>query len=157
MDFDDAMILYDIIKDKVIIRPYNKLSKIDILVEKIREFKLLDHHFVHLFPDSAQVIKGGFYDKLYQGGITLYCKRAKAMREELAKGDLVTVVDEKNTFFIEKQGLYYPVRNMRDLVKLLRNRRETIRKYLAINNIKFRKNREAAILMAVKKYDSPTN
>ncbi|HVG13875.1 MAG TPA: hypothetical protein VM935_02905 [Chitinophagaceae bacterium] len=157
MEFEDAMMLYDIVKDRVIIRPYDKLSKIDLLVEKISEFKLLDHHFVRLSPDSSHVIKEGFYDRLYQGKIGLFCKREKSLREELTRNDLVTVVDEKNTFFIEKQGVYYPVKTLRSLLKVLPNRKETIRKYLDINHITFRKNREAAILMAVKHYDSFSN
>ena len=157
MVFEDAMILYDIIKDKLVLRHHNKYFKIDLPIEKISEFKLWNHHFIHLLPDSAQVIEEGFYDKLYQGNMSLLAKRKKEIREELSRNDLITLVDEKNSFYIEKQGVYYPVTNMRQLLRVLNDRKDVIRKYLNKMGMTFKKDREAAILMAVKYYDSLSN
>src|SRR5687768_1130670 len=61
MVFNDAMILYDIVKDKVIIRHFNQIFRIDLPVEKIQDFRVLDHHFIRLYPDSTGIIEEGFY------------------------------------------------------------------------------------------------
>jgi len=157
MVFENVMLLYDIIKDKVLIRHYNTVFRIDMPVKKINEFTLLNHTFVRLLPDSARVIEEGFYDKLYQGKNTLFVKRKKLIREERAGNDLSNVVDEKNIFYILKQGIYYPVKNLRGLLNILSGRREQIQQYLKKNGIKFRKDREKAILMAVEYYDRLSN
>jgi hypothetical protein len=157
MLFEDVMILYDIVKDKVVLRHHNKYFKIDLPVEKIAEFKIRDHHFVHLISDSAKVIAEGFYDKLFNGKIDLYVKRTKVIREELTRNDLTTIADEKNTYYIKKQGVYYVVKNMRGLLRILNDRREVVRQYLRSKRIRYKDDKEAAILMALKYYDSLSN
>lgn len=156
MVFDDAMILYDIITDKVLILHYNGF-RIDLPVNKITEFRLLDHHFIRLFPDSAQVIQEGFYDKLYDGKMVLFVKRVKSFREERTGNDILRVVDEKDLFYIYKQGVYHPVRSKKALLNIFRDRKDEIRRDLKKKGLKFRKNREAVVLAAVQYYDSLSN
>jgi hypothetical protein len=157
MKFEHAMILYDIIKDKVLILHFNNVFRIDLPVEKIREFRMLDHHFIRLLEDSAHVIEEGFYDKLYEGKISLFAKRKKLIIEERTGNDLIRAVDEKSFFYIQKQGRYYPVKTLKSLLNVLNNRREEIRQNLTKNGIKFRKDRENAILKSVQYYDRLSN
>ena len=157
MIFEDAMLLYDIINDKLLVLHYNGIYKIDLPVQKISEFKLLDCHFIRLFPDSAKVIEEGFYERLYKGKITVFAKRQKNFREERTANDILRVVDEKNFLYIEKQGVYHPVKNIKGLLNVLNNRREAVRQHLRKKGIKFRKNREAAVLTAAQYYDSLSN
>ena len=153
MVFENVMILYDIVKDKVVLRHHNKYFKIDLPVEKIAEFKLREHFFVRLLADSARVIEEGFYDKLYGGKINLFVKRTKEIREELSRNDLTTIADEKKTFYIEKQGVYYAVKNMRQLLRVFSDRREKVRQYIKTTRMRFKNDSETVILSAVKYYD----
>lgn len=157
MVFDDAMILYDIITDKVLILHYNGVFRVDLPVNKVTEFRLLDHHFIRLFPDSTQVIKEGFYDKLYDGKVTLFVKRVKLFREERTGNDILRVVDEKDAFYIYKQGIYHPVRSKKALLNIFKDQRDEIKRDLKKKGIKFRKNREAAVLRAVQYHDTLSN
>ena len=157
MQFNDAMILYDIVKDKVIIRHFNQIFRIDLLVEKIREFHLLDHHFIRLYPDSAGVVEEGFYDKMHEGKFQFFIKRKKVVSEERSGSDLFNVAEQKDIFYLQKEGIYYPVKTFKGLLKVFGNRSDAIRQHLRKNGIKFRKAREAAVLMAVQYYDHLSN
>jgi len=157
MSFENVMILYDIIKDKVILQHFNKVFRIDLPVNKIQEFSMLDHRFIRILPDSNQTIQEGFYDKLYQGKTLLFAKRRKKIREERTGTDIINVVDESIIFYIQKQGIYYPVKNMGSLLNVLSGKREQIRQYLKKNGVKFRKEPEKAVLMAVEHYDRLSN
>ena len=157
MQFNDAMMLYDIVKDKVIIRHFNKIFRIDLPVEKIQEFYLLDHHFIRLYPDSTGLVEEGFYDKMYEGKIQLFIKRKKVVIEERSGTDLLNVAEQKDIFYLQKEGIYHPVKTFKGLLKVFGNRSDAIRQHLRKNGIKFRKAREAAVLMAVQHYDRLSN
>lgn len=157
MTFENVMLLYDIVKDKVILQHFNKVFRIDLPVGKVRDFTLLGHTFIRLLPDSNQVIEEGFYDKLYRGKTVLFVKRKKVIREERSGTDISNVVDEKNIFYIQKQGVFYQVNNLRTLLAVLSGKRDQIRQYLKKNAVKFRKESEKAVLMAVEHYDRLSN
>lgn len=157
MFFDDAKILYDIITNKVLVLHYNGIFRIDLPVDRISEFNLHGHRFVHLYPDSSHVIDEGFYDQLYDGKTDLFVKRTKLFREERTGTDILRVVDEKDFFFIRKQDTYRPVRSKKSLLNIFKDRKDEIRREIKKKGIKYRKNREAAILTAVQYYDSVSN
>ena len=157
MVFNDAMILYDIVKDKVIIRHFNQIFRIDLPVEKIQDFRLLGHHFMRLYPDSTGIIEEGFYDKMYDGKIRVFIKRQKLLVEERSGTDLLRVADQKDILYIQKGGVYHQVRNAKGLLNVFGNKKDVVRQHLRRNGIKFRKAREAATLTAVRYYDSLSN
>ena len=157
MVFGNAMMLYDIIKDKIIIQHFDKIYRIEIPVKKIEKFAILGHTFIPLLPDSGQVIEEGFYDRLYSGKISLFAKRKKLIREDRNGTEINNVVDEKNFFYILKQNVYYPIKNQRALLNLLKDKSDQIRKLLRTNGIKFRKDPERAILLGVEFYDRPSS
>lgn len=157
MVFEDAMILFDIIKEKLIILHFNHVFKIDFPLEKVTEVKMLNNHLIHLYPDSAGVIAEGFYDHIYQGRISVLAKRRKLIREERTGTEILRVVDQKDIFYLKQNGRYQVIKGMRSLRNLLNMRREPVRQQLKKNGIKFRKDREAAILLAVRYYDQLSN
>lgn len=157
MIFQNAMILYDIVKDKVILQRFDKIHKIDLPVKKIQQFTYLGHHFIRLWPDSTDVIEEGFYDRVYQGKVVLFVKRQKKIREERAGNDIYNVTDEVNLFYIQKQGIYHQVKNLRVLSSVLNDKRENIQRYLKKNGVKFKVDPEKAIIMAIEYSDRLSN
>jgi hypothetical protein len=65
MIFHDVPMLYDIIKDQLIIQDFQRVYKINLPADRVQQFFLLGHLFVRLTRDSADQIKTGFYDQLY--------------------------------------------------------------------------------------------
>jgi hypothetical protein len=141
----------------VLILHYNGVFRIDLPVDKIGEFNMHGHRFLHLYPDSSNVINEGFYDKLYDGKTDMFVKRTKLFREERTGNDILRVVDEKDFFYIHKRGEYHAVRSKKTLFNIFKDRRDEVRRELKRKGLKFRKNREAAVLTAVKYYDSLSN
>lgn len=153
MVYREAMILFDIIKEKVLIQHYNNIFRIDLPVEKITEFILPNHHFVKLYPDSAGILSEGFYEILYQGSTRLYVKRKKEIRVDRNGTDILNVVDEVDVFYILKQGRYHAVRTQGSLLRVLSDKRDAIRQHLKRNGIKFRHDRQLAVVTAIQFYD----
>ena len=57
MLFHDVPMLYDIVKDQLIIQDFQKVYKINLPADKIREFFLLGHLFVRLTSDSSEQVE----------------------------------------------------------------------------------------------------
>jgi len=157
MEFQDVPMLYDIIKDQVIIQHFGKVYKINLPAEKIERFTLTGHNFIRIIQDSSHQLKTGFYDRLYNGKIMVLAKREKKIREERANFQISNVVDQKSYYYIKKDGIYYSLKNMRSLLGILKSKKKEIQQYFNKNKVKYKNNPEQAMSIAAEYYDRLTN
>jgi hypothetical protein len=155
LEFVNVPMLYDLLKDQVIVQHSNGFSKLGLVSEKVKEFTLLNHHFIHLEGDSlsSSPIITGFYDELYTGKLTVLAKRMKIVDEQI-KDELEREFLQLNYFIIKKEGVYYAVKNYKGLLGILKDKAPAVKQYLRKNRIKFRKGPENAIVKATAYYDS---
>lgn len=155
LEFANVPMLYDLSKDQVVIQHLNNYSKIGLVSEKVKEFTLLNHHFIRLKADSltASPIITGFYDEIYTGALKVYAKRIKFI-EETIKDELEREFLQHDLFFIKKEGAYYAVKSYKGLLNVLNDKAPAVKQYLRKSRIKFRKGPESAIVKATAYYDS---
>ena len=155
MIFHDVPMLYDIVKDQLIIQDFQKVYKINLPADRVRQFFLLGHLFVHL--NASDQVKTGFYDQLYKGKISLFAKREKKILEKYSNIQISKVVISQNVYYIKKDGVYYTIKNKSSLFSALKSKKKEVQQYLKSNDIKFKREPERAMMMAVKYYDQLTN
>ena len=153
MTFHEVPMVYDIIKDQVVILDFRKVFKITLPADKIQQFTISGHTFIRLLHDSSNQIKTGFYDQLYNGKIGLFAKREKKIYEKYLDLHTNNVAYEHNTYYIKKEGIYYMIKNKRTMLNILKSKKKEIQQYLRKNGIQFINNKEKAIIMAVEYYD----
>jgi hypothetical protein len=155
LEFVNVPMLYDLLKDQVVIQHFNGFTKIGLVQEKVKEFTLNGHHFIRLKADTAShsPIITGYYDELYTGRLKVLVKRGKVI-DETIKDELEREFIQLDLFFIQKEGTYYIIKNYKGLLTILKDRSKEVRQYLRKNRIKYRKGREEAILKATVYYDS---
>lgn len=155
LEFANVSIMYDLLKEQVIIQHNNNFSKVGLVSEKVKEFTLYNHHFIRLVIDSAShsPLTTGFYDEVYKGHLNVLIRRTKWI-EETVKDELEREFISLDLFYIQKAGTYYPIRNYKGLMAVLKDRSKEIKQYLRRNRIKYRKGPENAIVKAVVYYDS---
>ncbi|HEX6432136.1 MAG TPA: hypothetical protein VF008_30805, partial [Niastella sp.] len=154
LEFVNVPMLYDLLKDQVVVLHSNGFSRVGLVSEKVKEFTLLNHHFIRLEADSlaGRLIFTGFYDELYTGKLSVLAKRIKFI-EETIKDELLRDFIQQNYFYIKKEGVYYAVKNYKGLIKVLKDKAPAVKQYLRKNRIKFRKGPENAIVKATAYYD----
>jgi hypothetical protein len=158
LKFEDVNIQYDLVRDDLVIQHFDVFFKLVLVPEKVQWFVVNEHKFKRLVKDSLNKIPlaTGYYDFLHEGDIELLVRRTKRIEETVT--DRVTQrIAAKDFFYIHKDGVYHPVRSLKGLLSVLKENSRNIRQELRRQKIKFRKNREKAILTAVKLYDSTTN
>ena len=156
--FKDVPMLYDLYKDLVIVRHFNEYIKLSLINEKVKEFTIGSHHFIRMVQDSITnpLLKTGYYDVLHSGGIELLAHRTKFI-EETVTDHLEQEFVEKNFYYIKKNGTFKAVKSYKGLLDILKEKSKSVKRYLKKNNIRYRKDKEAAIVTAVTYYDSPNN
>lgn len=156
--YDTVPMMYDIVKDRLIILHFNNFFRLALFSEKVQSFSYLNHHFIRMVRDSAgkSPLATGFYDQLYSGPTRLLVKRSKFI-EETVKETLERKFVEQYHYYVFKDGNYHTVRTQKGLLSLLKDRSRAIRQHLKRNKLKFRKAKEQTILQACIYNDSLTN
>jgi hypothetical protein len=156
--YENMPMLYDIVRDVVIIRHFNKYHKIQLLSDKVSSFTIGDHHFIRLVADSnSSIIQTGFYEKLHEGTLTVLKKNVKVIQPVPSMTEVKNMAYPKNYFFVVQNGNYYPITNERSLMKIFGDRKNAVQAYLKSNKIKFRKKKQEAIVQGVAYYDQTSH
>lgn len=152
--YENISLLYDIVKEEVITYAPKTGFAIRLFNDKISSFRILDHHFVHFVKESTtKIIKPGFYNVLYNGTNTLYVKHIKKIEEDLSSGKLRNFIIESRAYYIKKNKVFYRIKNKKDTLKILSDKKTEIRQFIRKNNLKLKKNMDVPLAKIVAYYD----
>ncbi|WP_276480482.1 hypothetical protein [Paraflavitalea pollutisoli] len=153
--FDTVQMMYDIVKDRVVILHFNNFFRVSLFSDKVQSFSVMGHQFIRIERDSLRrsPLTTGFYDQLYTGPTSVLSKRSKII-EETVKETLERKFLEQYSYYVFKDGSYHTVRTQKGLLSLLKDHAREVKQHLRKNKIKFRKDKENAIVQAAIHYDS---
>jgi hypothetical protein len=156
MQYKDIPLWYDLVKKEVVTQHYDNFSRISLHPAKVRDFSISGHHFIHIDETEAirQGLEKGFYDRIYSGSSTVLVRRAKDM---LISTDLdgiwVNFSTEQTRIFLRTGTEYTPLGSQKSVIKALGRYGKEIQAHLKETRIRFKKEREKAIVAMVAYYD----
>ncbi|MBN8859104.1 MAG: hypothetical protein J0H29_11990 [Sphingobacteriales bacterium] len=155
ISYTNVPMVYDIVRDELIILHFNKVFFLQLIKSKTESFEILGHSFVHLGRDSTKKegVRDSFYDLLYNGKIKLYAKREKMILESIPNMTIERKTYSKNRYFIFKKDRYTEVYSKKSLLYFFNDKKSILKQSLKKQKIKFRKQREQAIIAMVEQYD----
>ncbi len=160
MQYKNIPMWYDIARNEVIAQHFDDYSRISLHYEKIRDFSIFNHHFVKIDAKTSAEsgLAEGFYDQLYKGKSEVLVKRSKyfVVRPDL-EGMSVSFSSEKSNIFLRTGTQYFAVSSQKSVLKILGKYQKEIQSHLKQTKIKFRKEREKAIIIMVAHYDELNN
>jgi hypothetical protein len=157
LEFNDVNMMYDLYKDELIIQHFQKLM-LTLHSFRVKSFSFNGHHFIRHVQDST--VKGspatGFYEVLHEGKTRMMAKRVKILEETVT--DVVQQrFTQKNFYYINSNNTWHNIKTFKDLRKSTLNEKSSeIRQYLRRNQIKFRKEKERALIEALQQFDAIT-
>ena len=154
--YHDLTLMYDIYMDEVIIL-HPSSTPVRLISERIKEFRYLDLNFERLGPDNSPLLKTGFYQRLVEGPVTIYAKRIKKIEENIVDLAIERKFVSADHFFVLKNGIYTAVNKQKTLLELMKDKKQGVVYHLKQQNLKFRKNREKAIVEMAKFYNQSPN
>ncbi|HUS02987.1 MAG TPA: hypothetical protein VMY77_14715 [Chitinophagaceae bacterium] len=157
--YKDIFMLYDIVRDEVVIQHFNNISRINLSKSKVASFTLPGHTFIHISPDSihSSFIKNGFYELLYAGKDSLLAKRTKDMQILYRATAAELKVFGRQIYYLKKDDKYYPVNNEHSFLRLFDYNKKEIRKYKKLNKLNYKKDPENTMVKIMSYNDQLTN
>ena len=153
--YDSVLMQYDEIADILVVR--NPEGKIRLWDQKVTSFHLYNSEFVLLEKDSGLMNAGNprFYNQLYKGKITLLKKEIKIIREEISSAnELLRFADQKDHYYIIKDGHWNQVNSRKDFYKILGEKGRDVKQFVKTNKLSFRQDRQNMLTRATAYYDS---
>lgn len=155
--YKNVQLQYDIIKNILVTQHSFYYSKIALLNEKIDSFSLLNHQFVKLTENESfnSLINNGFYEVLYNGPTTVYKKQKKTLLESPSVTEGLKIsVTEKTAWFIFKENKYYKVGSKKDLLKIMKSRKNEMQQFLRKNKLSYKKDKDSTLINSAEYYDT---
>lgn len=154
--YEKVPLLYDIIKNELLIHDPSNIYIIRLNSERVGWFTIWGHTFIRLIFDSANSspMRTGFYDLLYNGKISLYSKDSKRLNENAASAQGINkYVVESYEYFIKKDNQFYKVTNKKSLMFVMKNKKKEIGQFIKKNKLNLRKSKYYALIKIAAYYD----
>ncbi len=153
--YRNILMKYDEVKDVIVI--WNNNDAIQLLNEKVGNFKLLDHSFIRLIKDnrSRELVSSGFYEQLYTGKIAVLKKVIKTIMErtDMTEG-ILRRIDQKTYFYLQTARGYIPVKNKGNLIEALQDHKDEIRKFISSHDLGIKKDPDGFLVQVAAYYDT---
>jgi hypothetical protein len=151
--------LYDIVKDDVIIKGAFNPYFILLAGNKVSRFSVSGHNFIRIIADSLTrpVIKTGFFQSLYDGRIKAFAKNRKVIEEFVDIGNVLNrTALEKDKWYILKNGTYFEVDGKSSVLNVLKDKKKEVQQFIKQDKIRFKNNMDVALTQIVEYYDKIT-
>ncbi|HEX9503050.1 MAG TPA: hypothetical protein VF974_01865 [Patescibacteria group bacterium] len=146
---------YDEVRDAIVI--WNDNEAIQLLNEKVGNFRLLDHSFTRLIKDnhSKDLVKTGFYEQLYKGRIAVFKKVIKTIIDKPDMTDgILRSIEQKTYFYLQTARGYTLVNNKSDLTEALKDHKKEITEFIGSGNLSFKQDPAGFLAKVAAYYDT---
>ena len=156
--YRDVPMLYDIVRDELVVQPPDGGYRLRLRVDKIARFSLGAHQFTRLVGDSLAGVRTGFYEVIYPGRVKALAKRQKTVHEDISSGSYKADYLTQDRYLIQKERSFYPVKTKRSVLALFPDQVRALRKYMRTNHLKFNdEQRGQTIAQLTQHYDELTH
>jgi hypothetical protein len=154
--FENVPLLYDITSDKLVTENYYNASEMELVYDKLTGFSLVNHIFEKITNQAVNnsLPQSGFYEVLYNGTTKTIARHQKKPQETIVSNQIEIDFEEKDHYFILKNGSYYPVKSKGSVLKLLADEKTALKQFLNKNSINFKLDREKALVRLAEHYDT---
>ncbi|MEO7393574.1 MAG: hypothetical protein ABIU11_01450 [Chitinophagaceae bacterium] len=153
--YQDVPLLFDLVRQEIVINRYDDNTRIKLLNEKIKYFKIAGHRFdnIILSEGSNEDVSNGFYDIVFEGKASVLVSRVKKVEMTLNPEDPPKFA-ERDKIFIRNENQFYLVNNINSILNALKDKKDLIRTFIRKNKFRFKKNIEEELGMTAAYYET---
>lgn len=156
--FQNVPLMLDLNSGQLITEHYSNGQPMCLVPEKVLYFTISDRQFQRIENETVgnSLPATGYYEILYTGKSKVIARRQKILHEEIENGAIETTFDERNHFYVYKNGIFHPVKSKGSVLKLLQEQKQKLKKMLRQRKAEFDGNRELLFMNAAEYYDTLT-
>jgi hypothetical protein len=156
--YENVSMRLDLLHEKVLVE-HKGHPEIELISEKIKYFEIAGHTFLSSNNNmDTKSLSLGFYDLIYEGHTKVFVRRLKVAEERIeTQVSMILTFKEKNTISILINGKFSEVGNKTSALKIFGDQKSALKKFMSKNNIRYRANREEALIKMAGQYDQLTH
>lgn len=157
--YRDIPIMYDIVKDEVVINRLGQNFKISLVADKLKSFTLHKHEFIRVSVDSinGNELATGFYDRLYYGKTVVLAKRKTRLQETYVYSQLIYEYIREDFYYVIVAGQIVQVDSKSSVLKLYNSKKSEIKAFIRKNKLNFKSDFEKTLVAISAYYDQLTS
>ena len=156
--YKNLSLKYDLVQQLVVVQRPDRISQVSLQNRLVSRFSMDGKHFLALHVvDSRGDSLQSFYELLAEGEITLLAGRKKTIEDKIRSMRIERQVYERTRFFALKEGVYFPINSLSDFLDLAPALRKDLQQHLRKNNIRFRRDPQAALVALADYYNQNRN
>lgn len=136
--YKNIKIKYDLEQSRLALYDFNNTFLFCPGEEKISYFSIEGHFFenIHLPQFNKTGPAHGFFEKIFSGSnVQVYLKWEKQLFQPVKAEDTLAFYKEYQTWYISKQGLLHEVNGKRGLLKILEDKKQQLKAFIANNKL----------------------
>jgi hypothetical protein len=138
---------YDIVNDEIVTNNFSHTTWMSLSPQKADSFLINEHTFVQLHATKTNGLpRDGYFDQLYSGDPGFYAKREKRLSSGTGSEELKYI--ELNSYYIRLNNVYYFVSSKSELLDILKDKEDEVKKYIRTNKLNFKKNLESSLVLS---------
>lgn len=151
--YTDVQLKYDLVADELIVLHPNNVFAVTLFNASVDSFGMTGESFVYVPGKNSAGLKPGYYQRLVNGRLPILAKRSKIIEEKMVAGELEKSIAEKEQFFVIAQGVATTISSEESLLQFMGAQARKVRQHLREKEIRFRKEKELAIITAALFYN----
>ncbi len=154
--YENIPLAYDMVKDLLVTKTFTKNADMSLVSDQVDYFFINTHEFVRLIKNVSDksVPATGFYERLYNGDVQAYLKMEKKIKQLQKAEDNLTGFVEYDAYYVLKDGVFYEITGESDLVKVFKDQRNEIRKFVNSRGMNYKKDPAKVIVQTAAYYSS---
>jgi hypothetical protein len=157
--YRDIPIMYDVVKDEVVINRLGQNFKISLVNDKLKSFTLRRHEFIRVSGDSVNgtQLPTGFYDRLYKGKTIVLAKRKTRLQETYIYSQINYEYIRQDIYYVIVAGQIVQVDSKSSVLKLFNSKKSEIKSFIRKNKLNFKSDFEKTLVAVSAYYDQLTS
>ena len=147
--YENVPMLYDIVRQLIIIDRYHDNPRITLLSEKVKYFTIHDHLFQNIHAENGSY----FYDITYNGVAGVWVKRIKVTRKAVHAEEPDSFT-ERDEFYIKKGNSLFAVTNKASALAGFEDKQNQLKSFIRKKKLTFKKNIEQDLIQVASFYSS---
>lgn len=152
--YEDVKMRLDLYKNELLLLSPDERYNIVLPSDRVDFAHFHGYHIFYHDPEGKEnSLPEGYYLRLHDGRCTVLEKPSCAFSKQIKGLEVEESFDQSVRYYIQKEGAYYPVGSKGSVLKVFKERKKELARYIKQEKLDFRHAREEAIVAVAREYE----
>lgn len=152
--YEDVKMRLDLYKNELLLLSPDDRYNLVLPSDRVDFAQLHGYHIIYHDPEGKEnSLPEGYYLRLHDGRCTVLEKSSCAFSKKIKGLEVEESFDQSVKYYIQKEGAYYPVGSKGSVLRVFKESKKELARYIKQEKLDFRHAREKAIVAVAREYE----